>query len=107
MYSFFMGLSLLLGTTALAITAPLADQYIDGKLYVEPGTVHVAPDGIFLHLEGNFVPVNAVCIDDGGIYVLGYEVKRMVYCSQCGRTYNADRFSSRCPHTAEWCHYQP
>lgn len=96
-----MGLSLFLGTAALAETpAPFAGQYIDGKLYVEPGTVHVAPNGIFLSTEGNFIPVSGVCIDQGGIYVLGYDCVRMVRCPKpdCRRVYDADNQSSKCPH---------
>ena len=63
---FLMGLSLLLGTSAFAETASLAGQCIDGKFYVEPGTVHVAPNGIFLNIEGHLVPVSGVCVDEGG-----------------------------------------
>jgi|GEM_PF-3868457 len=78
--------------------APLAGQCIDGKYYVEPGTVHVAPNGIFLNLSGIFVPVNGVCFDEGGIYVTGYDAVMMVTCSRCGKRYDADNQSSKCPH---------
>jgi hypothetical protein len=91
-----MGLSMLLGSFAFAETAPLAGQYIEGKLYVEPGTVHVAPNGIFINLEGNFISVDSVCIDGGGIYVTGYEAVRMVRCPKCGNEYDADNQSSVC-----------
>ncbi len=77
-------------------TLPLAGQCIDKKLYVEPGTVHVAPTGIFLNLEGNFVPVDAVCIDEHGVYVLGYNAVKMVKCHQCDNYYDADNQSSQC-----------
>jgi hypothetical protein len=76
--------------------APFAGQCIDGKLYVEPGTVHVAPNGIFLNQEGSFVPVSAVCVDDYGIYVSGYNAVRMVRCPTCGNAYDADNQSSEC-----------
>lgn len=97
---FLMGLSMLLGAVAFADTASLAGRCIDGKLYVEPGTVHVAPNGIFLNVEGNFVPVNEVCVDEGGIYVLGYDCVRMVQCTnpKCRMRYDADNQSSKCPH---------
>jgi len=100
-----MGLGILLGAVAFAETDLLAGQCIDGKLYVEPGTVHVAPNGIFLNLDGNFVPVNGVCIDEFGIYVLGYDCMRIVTCPQCKRKYNADRYSDRCPHTGQKVQY--
>jgi hypothetical protein len=102
---FVVGLSMFLGTAAFAETAPFAGQCIDGKFYVEPGTVHVAPNGIFLNLEGNCVPVNYVAMDEYGVYVLGYDCMRMVTCPRCGRTYNADRYSDRCPHTGEKVQY--
>jgi hypothetical protein len=80
--------------------APFAGQCIDGKFYVEPGTVHVAQNGIFLNVERSFVPVNAVCMDEYGIYVLGYNAVRMVKCPKpdCGQWYDADNQSSKCPH---------
>jgi hypothetical protein len=88
------------GAVAFADTAALAGQCIDGKLYIEPGTVHVAPNGIFLNVGGNFVPVSAVCKDKDGIYVLGYECVRMVWCPNpdCLLMYDADNQSSKCPH---------
>lgn len=75
-------------------SAPFAGQYIDGKLYVEPGTVHVAPNGIFLAEGGNFIPVKGVCIDECGIYVLGYDLVRSVKCPKCKNYYDADNQSS-------------
>ena len=96
--SFFLtGLSMLLGTTSVFAEA---GQCIDGKLYVEPGTVHVAPNGIFGHVEGHFVPVNAVCMDEGGIYVLGYNCVRIVQCPnpKCLKRFDADNQSIKCPH---------
>jgi hypothetical protein len=98
----FFALNLLLGTTAFAInTTPFAGQCIDGKFYVEPGTVHVAPNGIFLNLDGNFIPVEMVCMDDEGVYVLEYEEgpKNWVCCTRCGTIYDANRYSGVCPHT--------
>lgn len=50
--------------------APLAGQFVDDKYYVEPGTIHVAPNSIFLNLEGHFVPVESVSMDDCGVYCL-------------------------------------
>jgi phosphoribosylaminoimidazole (AIR) synthetase len=81
-------------------TAPLAGQCIDGKLYIEPGTVHVAPNGIFLNEEGSFIQVEAVCMDNSGVYVTGYNVVRWVQCPKpdCRKWYDADRQSSKCPH---------
>lgn len=63
-------LNLFLGAALFANANHLIGQYIDGKFYVAPGTVHVAPNGIFLNLEGNFLPVEAVCTDDRGVYCL-------------------------------------
>lgn len=93
-----MGLSIFFGSIAFAETVSLAGQCIDGKLYVEPGTVHVAPNGIFLNLAGNFVPVNGVCVDEYGIYVLGYDAVRMMRGPKCNNYYDADNQSSQCNH---------
>ena len=97
---FFITFAMLVSTVSFANeSAPLAGQCIDGKLYVEPGTVHVAPNGIFFIEDGNFIPVEWVSIDEYGVYVLTYDCRRMVKCSDCGRVYNADVYSDRCPHT--------
>lgn len=102
---FFLILCLpaLLQTFIFAETASLAGQFIDGKYYVAPGTVHVGPENIYLNLEGNLYPIQAVCIDDYGVYVLGYEVRRETLCTRCGRVYDSERYSDRCPHTGQKC----
>ena len=79
-------------------TAPRAGKFTDGKFYVTPGTVHVGANGIFLNLEENFIPVNAVCMDEYGGYVLGYNAVYVVECPRCGVEYDADNQSSKCPH---------
>jgi hypothetical protein len=101
-----MACAMLISTAAFASdAAPFAGQNIDGKLYVEPGTVYVAPNGIFLNIEGNFISVEGVCMDAYGVYAIGYDAMRMVTCPRCGRKYNADRYSDRCPHTGEKVQY--
>lgn len=94
---FLMGLSLFLGTTAFAEATPLVGEDTDDKFYVEPGTVHVAPNGIFLNLDGNFIPVSSVSADEEGIYVLGFDVST-VCCSRCGLHYDANEYRAVCPH---------
>ncbi len=102
----FIVCGILIGsTTSFANLSTLAGQYVDGKYYIEPGTVHVAPSGIFLNCEGDFIPVEMVCVDEFGVYVLGYDCMRMVTCSRCGKSYNADRYSDRCPHTGQKVQY--
>ncbi len=98
--AYFMGLTTLFGALAFADTAVLSDQSIDGKFYVEPGTVYIAPDGIFLNVEDNFVPISGVCVDEGGIYVLGYGWATMVRCQnpKCRMIYDADTQQRKCPH---------
>lgn len=76
--------------------APFAGQTIDGKLYVEPGTVYVAPNGIFLNVEGNLIAVNSICMDQYGVHVPNYQAVRMVRCPECGNYYDADNQSSQC-----------
>lgn len=71
---------------------------MDGKLYVTPGSVYVALDAIYVNLDGNFVPVNSVKVDENGVYVEGLETACMVYCAGCGRTYDREKYTVRCPH---------
>lgn len=80
-------------------TAPFAGQTIDGKFYVEPGTVHVGPSSIFLELEGNYVFVEAVYIDEYGVYVnlrSNPKCGHTIYCNRCGGCNRNNRCQYRC-----------
>lgn len=60
--------------------------------YVQPGSVYVAPDGIFFLIEGELVQVNVLCSDERGVFVPASEMsRRLVRCSFCGRYYNPER----------------
>lgn len=73
------------------------------KMYVSPGTVYIAPEGIYLNVDGQLVPVQIVGHDKGGIFVEGageYLSSDYVKCKQCGLTYNRETQSMRCPHNS-------
>jgi hypothetical protein len=79
--------------------APFAGQIIDGKFYVEPGTVHVGPCSIFLELDGNYVPVEAVYIDEYGVYVNlrpDPDCGHALYCNRCGGCNPKNTCRNRC-----------
>lgn len=61
----------------------LTGAYVE-KYYVEPGTVHVARDGIFLFIDGQVYPVHALAADENGVYIPTPEGR---ICSKHGRYY--------------------
>lgn len=52
-----------------AFSAAYASCGDDDRLYVEPGCIYVAPNGIFLNIEGEFYGVSAIEADENGVYV--------------------------------------
>ncbi len=58
----------------------------------------MAPDAIYVNIDGNFVPVNSVKIDENGVYVEGLQTGCMVHCARCGQTYDREKYTARCPH---------
>jgi hypothetical protein len=88
---------LMLFNMGFANSTTLSELCIEGKVYVDPSTVHIAHNGIFLNLDDSFIAVSAVCMDEHGIYVvMGYDCVRMVKCPKCGNMYDADNQSSVC-----------
>lgn len=49
-------------------SAYASDQQLD-RLYVEPGSIYVAPNGIFLIIEGELYGVTSIEVDESGVYV--------------------------------------
>jgi hypothetical protein len=70
----------------------------DGKFYVDPNIVCVSSEGIFIKINNNFIPVESVSMDGGGIFIISYKAVRWVECPICHHIYDADRQSSKCPH---------
>lgn len=66
------------------------------KFYVHPNSVHVNTHGIFVELEGNFIPVKVIGMDEGGMYAMSYN--KFITCPKCGKEYDPNFQSARCPH---------
>lgn len=59
-------------------------RVIEGKYYIYPGTVYVAPDGIFLNIDNDLVEISSVFSDKNGVYVTIEELR------SAGRTWMCD-----------------
>jgi hypothetical protein len=44
-------------------------NFENNRLYVQPGSVYVAPNGIFLNIDGEFYGVTSLEVDENGIYI--------------------------------------
>lgn len=69
------------------------------KLYITSGNIQIVDEEFFLYSHGALIPIAKVDKDELGTYVLVnpdfvWEVK----CNVCGKTYDRDNQSSRCPH---------
>jgi len=65
--------------------------YESGNYYVQADEIRVASDRIFVLFEGEFVQVNVLCADEGGVFVPYEEMSRQfVRCPYCGHWYDPD-----------------
>lgn len=56
------------------------EHIVDGKFYVEPGSVYVGKEKILLNVEGQFFEVDGIARDEKGIYITkDYVVGYCVY----------------------------
>lgn len=86
-------MSILCAVTAFSVVGFASHSAEGENLYVEPGSIYVAPNGIFLNIEGELYGVTSVNIDEDGIYipspVLGFCGKHGYYpgnstvCPKC------------------------
>lgn len=97
--------SLLLGIAFCIATPCEAKAHVKHnktkKIYVDPQTVKVTKNGIFLFKDGSLFPVEGVFKDEGGVFVVK-ERKRCIHaCGNCGRDYDWNEHCL-CPH----CHHR-
>ena len=53
----------------LAFSTAYASYEDENKVYIEPGCIYVAPNGIFLNIEGELYGVTSIEADENGVYV--------------------------------------
>jgi|GEM_PF-5087473 len=84
-----------------------ADNAEEKKLYLESGNIKVTADGIFLDLDGAYLPVDRVAKDEQGVFVTAYiDQDCIVVCSVCGLRVDLDEQESKCPHRPKKRHSQ-
>lgn len=54
--------------SSIDLTSAL-EKVIDDKLYVKAGTVHVAPEGIFLCINEQMIPISQIEADEEGVFI--------------------------------------
>lgn len=60
---------------------------INGKFYVPIGSVYVAPNSIFININGSMFPVTGISVDAEGVYFEEYQCVREGgewRCKNCG-----------------------
>jgi hypothetical protein len=69
------------------------------KFYVESGTLLIGSNTIYLKIENNLVPIQAIFCDENGVYINIEDIKRVIKCPKCSRYFNPELYSTICPHT--------
>jgi hypothetical protein len=114
-YKAFLVLGLFLAYTCSSFaSAPLeneldissflrSNRVVDNKIYLQPGTVYIAPDQILLNVEGQLLPIGNLSADSEGVFVTteGLMAARRNNetwtCRRCGRTNSIeDRWCRTC-----------
>jgi len=75
-----------------------AEQIIENRIYLKPGYVFIAAKDIFIKVEDDVVPVEAVFCDGEGIYVYDYQLASLIRCDTCKRPYDPEMQYAICPH---------
>src|ERR1700722_13003929 len=78
-----------------------AEKVIDDRVYLKSGCVFVASKDIFLKIEEEMMPLEAVYCDENGIYVYAYQLS-LEQCGTCKRYYNPEEQRVMCPHRFKW-----
>jgi hypothetical protein len=69
------------------------------RLYIDSAMVHIENQGIFLNLHDKVLPITGIAQDEKGVYVtVDSAAVNMTTCRRCGKDYDSDNQSSRCPH---------
>jgi hypothetical protein len=71
----------------------------DDRLYIESAIVHIGNQGIFLNLHEKVLPITGIAQDEKGVYAtVDSAAVDMTTCRRCGKDYDADNQSKKCPH---------
>jgi hypothetical protein len=75
-----------------------AVKIIEDHIYLKPGCVFVSENDIFIKIDNDIVPLEAIYCDENGVYVYDYQLSSLVYCNECHRRYDPKTQSVICPH---------
>jgi hypothetical protein len=90
-YFYFLMIVMGLATLGFAANSNLSDNY-----YVQPGSIYIAPNGIYASIDEMLIQINTLCADERGIFVPYSEIAgRLEKCPFCQRWYDPD---SKVPH---------
>lgn len=100
---YFVFLVIALGLSAQCFAAQNTKACYDESqvcenYYIQPGSVYVAPGGIFVWIDGQLAQVSMLCSDEKGVFVPYEEMGRQfVQCPNCRNWYNPDGPPHKCP----------
>lgn len=58
-------------------------KMVENKVYLKPGHVQIAKNGIFIHVEGELLPVTHLETDPEGVF-FDLQTMKVEYCETCG-----------------------
>lgn len=72
-------------------TEPFADEnsessiqkIVENRVYLKPGSIQIAKNGIFINIDGELLPINHLEMDNEGVYFEPIRMK-MSSCETCG-----------------------
>lgn len=56
----------------------------ENKFYLKPGSVQIAKNGIFIHVDNQLLPINHLAMDDEGVYFEPSYSAKIESCETCG-----------------------
>ncbi len=97
------GFILFFGSTVFAqrlatqnIKMPYDKLQVSDNYYVLPCNIFMAPNGMYVSIDGVLIQINMLCADERGVFVPLNEIAgRLVKCPHCQRWYDPD---SKIPH---------
>lgn len=84
--------------TFLGLSCVFAQAENQNRIYLDSGNVQITKDGIYLDLGEGFLAISSAGQDQNGSYVVPTDGVSMTTCRKCGKEYDEDNQSRKCPH---------
>lgn len=86
-FFFFLVVSFFLSSLSLQAVQDSAvssvQKVIENKVYLKPGNIQIAQNGIFIMIDGQLMPIDHLEMDQEGVYFEPHRM-RIENCETCG-----------------------